>query len=204
MNYEETDFGEAVKVRGVDFGTFFENQQPMEIPLLTALRMSASFPYITPTISLPSEPLIEIMDAGISDNYGVADALHFISIFKDWIEENTSGVVLLVIRDTKRITEPEQKGYPSLFTKLTSPISSVYNNLSNMQDIENDKRLGITSRNLKIPLQVVNLEYDAKAQGASRASLSWHLTEKEKQTIVKSIELEANQRQLKKLKDVLN
>ena len=56
--------------------------------------MSASFPYITPNVNLPSEPSLEIMDAGLADNFGVSDAVLFLYNFKDWISENTSGVIV--------------------------------------------------------------------------------------------------------------
>ena len=73
------------KIRGVDFQALFKNQSPQDLRFLSALRMSASFPYLTPTISLPSDPRIEIMDAGISDNFGISDALMFIHVFNKWV-----------------------------------------------------------------------------------------------------------------------
>ncbi len=42
-------------VWGVDFFRLFEEQGGEDLNFLSALRMSASFPYITPTINLPSE-----------------------------------------------------------------------------------------------------------------------------------------------------
>ena len=45
-----------------------------------------------PATALPTVPQVEVMDAGIRDNYGVLNAIRFIYEFKDWIEENTSGV----------------------------------------------------------------------------------------------------------------
>ena len=53
---------------GIDFQTLFEDQSGRELRFLSALRMSATFPYITPNTTLPTDPPIHIMDAGISDN----------------------------------------------------------------------------------------------------------------------------------------
>jgi hypothetical protein len=71
--------------------------------------MSATFPYITPTVTLPSYPEMEIMDAGLADNFGFTDAIKFLHVFKDWIAENTSGVILVSIRDSKKELEIEKK-----------------------------------------------------------------------------------------------
>ena len=93
------------KIKGVDFQKLFSQQGAEHLRFLSALRMSATFPYITPNITLPSQPPLEIMDAGISDNFGVDDATRFLYSFKDWIAENTSGVVILSIRDSSKENE---------------------------------------------------------------------------------------------------
>ena len=80
--------------------------------------MTATFPYITPNTSLPSEPSIQIMDAGISDNFGLSDAVRFVYAYKDWIDENTSGIVFLSIRDSPKLSSiaPKSKTrYPGCF-----------------------------------------------------------------------------------------
>ncbi|MEQ9405488.1 MAG: patatin-like phospholipase family protein [Cyclobacteriaceae bacterium] len=196
------------KVRGADFQILFRDQSPGELSFLSALRMSASFPYITPSISLPSSPRIEIMDAGISDNFGVSDALRFIYVFKDWIAENTDGVVLLVIRDTKSNSPIEDRPIPSVMDRLTYPIASVYNNLITMQDINNDVRIENAGDWFSGELDVVEVAYDSyyNTQGKSeveRASLSWHLTTREKKNIIENINIEGNRKALERLKAIL-
>ncbi|HCL82998.1 MAG TPA: hypothetical protein DIC22_03430, partial [Chitinophagaceae bacterium] len=85
----------------VDFGSFFYKQDPMNVRMLTALRMNATFPYILPNVWLPSEPVIDVMDAGFRDNFGEQVAIRFIDVFRDWILRNTRGVLLIQIRDRK-------------------------------------------------------------------------------------------------------
>ena len=191
------------KVRGVDFLRFFDGQQAGNISMLTALRMSASFPYITPTISLPSEPRLEVMDAGISDNFGISSTLRVIRVFQDWIELNTSGVVLMVIRDTKRVEQPRSRPNASIVDRFFQPISDVYNNLANMQDINNDAAINAVDNWLDVPFDIVEVAYDSEAQQQDRASLSWHLTNKEKQTIVNAIDLPSNQSAIERLRDLV-
>lgn len=196
------------KVRGVDFQTFFRANEPEKLSYLSALRMSASFPYITPNISLPAEPRVEIMDAGISDNFGVSDAIRFINVFEDWITENTGGIVLLVVRDTKSNAPVEKRPNPSVIDRLTYPIASVYNNLTNMQDINNDLRIEQMKEWFEGEVDVVEIAYDSFDQkkattDVERASLSWHLTTKEKQHIIENINIESNRAALKRLQDLL-
>ncbi|MEP1634168.1 MAG: patatin-like phospholipase family protein [Ekhidna sp.] len=196
------------KVRAVDFQTFFRVNSPGELSFLSALRMSASFPYITPNISLPAEPRVEIMDSGISDNFGISDAVRFICVFKDWIEENTGGVVLLAVRDTKSNSPIEKIPNPSVIDRLTYPIASVYNNLIKMQDINNDLRIEQMRSWFSGDIDVVELAYDSYTNNASqsqaeRASLSWHLTSKEKQHVINNININSNKESIKQLQRLL-
>ncbi|MGH2553228.1 MAG: patatin-like phospholipase family protein, partial [Chitinophagaceae bacterium] len=83
----------------VDFVSFFAKQDPYNIRILSALRMNATFPIVLPNVWLPSNPVIDVMDAGLRDNFGQETTLRFLSSFDEWIKENTSGVLLLQIRD---------------------------------------------------------------------------------------------------------
>lgn len=206
------------KIAGVGFNRLFEKQGAANLNFLTALRMSASFPYITPTVSLPSVPRIEVMDAGISDNFGVGDAVRFIEVFKEWFEKNTSGVNMVIIRDTRKNAPIEPQSNPSLIQRMTYPIASVYNNLGNIQDVNNDERIASLKSNLRVPLLTVELEYntytnidesylvsakETERKQLERASLSWHLTTKEKRNIIENIALENNQWALRKLETIM-
>ncbi|MDX1943608.1 MAG: patatin-like phospholipase family protein, partial [Saprospiraceae bacterium] len=93
---------DAVEVDAVDFGWLFQNQDAQNLRFLTALRMNATYPYILPNVYLPSNPGIEVMDAGLRDNYGILSATRFIQVFKDWILENTSGVILVQISSSEK------------------------------------------------------------------------------------------------------
>ena len=48
----------------VDFNSFLINQNSNDIHLLSALRMNATFPYVLPNVWLPTNPVIDVMDAG--------------------------------------------------------------------------------------------------------------------------------------------
>ncbi|MGJ3236715.1 patatin-like phospholipase family protein [Marivirga sp.] len=193
--------------RSIDFLRMFENQDAKNLSFLTALRMSASFPYITPNVNLPSNPSLEIMDAGLADNFGVSDAVLFLYNFKDWIAENTSGVIILTIRDSKKAAIIDKQQNLSIIEKLFTPISNIYNNWSNVQDTRNDLLIEYASEWFEGDLSHAMLTYDA-GQAVShdsikrmkhieeRASLNWRLTGREKYNIRNAINSSENQKTL--------
>ncbi len=213
MNAEVYNFADyqQVKVSGIDFHRFFKNQDADDLRFLSALRMSATFPYITPNTTLPTEPPIQIMDAGISDNFGMSDAIRFLYAFNEWISENTSGVIFLSIRDSPKLGTITAKKGQTIIDDVTQPISSVYNNFENFQDITSDMLLGQAHSWLRVPIDRLDLQYqsenylpilqkmDSIRQTSARASLSWRLTTREKDGVVNSINSDRNQEELKKL-----
>jgi hypothetical protein len=83
---------------GLEFFHLFPEAWPT-FKLSTAARMNASFPYVSPAVDLPTEPRRRVVDAGYYDNYGIKTAAAWIYHHKTWLEANTSGVVLIQIRD---------------------------------------------------------------------------------------------------------
>lgn len=72
-----------------------------------------------------------------------------------------------------------------------------------MQDINNDAAINAVDNWLDVPFDIVEVAYDSEAQQQDRASLSWHLTNKEKQTIVNAIDLPSNQSAIERLRDLV-
>lgn len=215
MNYERERNYSASKISGIDFQRFFRDHGAQQLRFLSALRMSATFPYITPNTTLPTEPAIQIMDAGISDNFGLSDAVRFLYAFKDWVSENTSGVIFVSIRDSPKLRDITTASGSTIVDDLTQPISSVYNNFENFQDINSDLLIGEAHSWLKNEIDRIDIQYQAEnyvsilqkmdsiRQNNARASLSWRLTTREKEGIVNNIYSEKNQQQIQKLKELL-
>jgi hypothetical protein len=199
-------------VRGIEMTRYFEKCDAMRLSFASALRMNATFPYITPNVGLPATPAIEVMDGGLSDNFGISDALKFVHTFRPWIETHTAGVLLLCIRDTPRERPFRKKTNDSWFSRILNPVGSVYANWARNQDYNNDLQTDYLRRSMKVPLESVTFQYlapgdlvetldESKAEG--RASLSWHLTTFEKAGIEASILNPRNQEALIRLKQVL-
>jgi hypothetical protein len=207
---------QEAKVKGVDFRRLFSRHGGDSLRFISALRMSATFPYITPNQILPSNPPLETMDSGIADNFGVEDGLRFLYVFRDWIDQNTGGVVMLCIRDSEKEQEIEEAISPSLLQKFFTPLNNIYKNWTYLQDIDNDNLFEMSRGWLQVPLHRVDLQYiprtmyegdkapdQLKEQEIERASLNWRLTTKEKNNILNNIYLPDNQQALGRLQQLL-
>ena len=217
LNYEIANFPEytSQKFSGIDFQRLFEDQGGRDLRFLSALRMCATFPYITPNTTLPTDPAIHIMDAGISDNFGLSDAVRFMYAYKDWIAENTSGVVFVSIRDSPKLANIAKREGQTIIDAFTQPISSVYNNFENFQDITSDLLIGYSRSWFNKSIERVDIEYEAQdyvpilqemdsiRKYNARASLSWRLTTREKESVINNMSSEANQKAIERLKQLL-
>jgi hypothetical protein len=105
-----------------------------EFHLSTAVRMSASFPYVSPAVNLPTDPPRRVVDAGYYDNYGIQVAAAWLDANFDWLVRETSGVVLIQIRDAISpierldVADAPQGFWPTVsrsFQFFTSPIDGV-------------------------------------------------------------------------------
>jgi len=141
---------------------------------------------------LPTVPPIKIADAGISDNYGVVDALIFLNVFKEWILENTSEVVLLAIRDSEKNAELGPVESENILERFFSPIQSAYSSWDKVQTIKNDQFFELTKSQFGDHLKRVEFQYGKDEGLEQRASLSWRLTELEKRNIIKAIHQKSN------------
>ena len=187
---------------GVEFRRLFKNQDPDNVWFSSVLRMNATFPYISPQVTLPSEPKIQVMDAGFRDNYGASIALKHLYTIRSWVDKNTSGVVILQIRDSRKIDPVAESTSRSLFNLLTNPLGHIYDNLFTMQDYTNDDLTVYAQDWLKTDLELIDLELTRPE--VEDISLSWHLTTKEKHIISRSAYSAKNQEAMHRLKELLS
>jgi hypothetical protein len=185
----------------IEFLRFFAKQGADNLRFTTALRMSGTFPYILPSVSMPTYPEMRVMDAGLRDNYGLKTTLRFIYTFRDWIRANTSGVVIVQTREAKVENGQPFEIKQSLFDAVSGPVGNVYTNIFKTQDYTLDELLSYSSEWADMPLDVINFELsDAKTD---RVSLSFHLTSLEKARVKNAWMLPENQASLKLLMDLL-
>lgn len=191
-----------IEVDAIDYQSFFEGFHPMDMPITTAIRMNATYPWILPNPSFPSTPEFTTMDAGIRDNLGTGLSVRFISVFKNWIEKNTSGIVIVEIRSLEKLEKVEEVDRKSWLSKVSSPFGTVSNNLTNLHDYNNDAFLSLLQTDLQVPLDIIRFEYTPDKKSA-KASMSFRLTSKEKHDIFSATHNIYNITRLKMLQKVL-
>ncbi len=181
----------------IDFTRLFKKQDPYDIRLLTALRMNATFPYVLPNVWLPTDPVIDVMDAGLRDNYGQEITLRFIQNFKDWIRENTSGVVIIQLRDRLKDNWQQKVTHPSLFDNFLNPGTMLQHSWYKFQDnFQNNELSYISDSSLNIHRFTFMYVPEKEDQ---TAALNFHLTAIEKKDVIASFHSLYNQQVLKEL-----
>ncbi|MBN8680926.1 MAG: hypothetical protein J0M29_22065 [Chitinophagales bacterium] len=192
-----------VEIDGIDFGRFFAAQQADSLAFSTAMRMSATYPFILPNVWLPTNPSVEVLDAGFRDNYGIGLAVRFAHVFKDWIKENTSGVVLVQIRCWNKIHTIAPSDDKGVIDALLTPAEAAGGNMTDIQDFEQDNAVSLLNDALGGNMvEVVRFHYRPVRKNRE-ASLSFHLSRREKLDIFEAFYTADNQASVKALKQVL-
>ncbi|MCU0374262.1 MAG: patatin-like phospholipase family protein [Chitinophagaceae bacterium] len=173
------------------FQSFFAGRQPHNLRFLTALRMSATFPYVLPSVWLPTEPVVDVMDAGFRDNSGIETGLRFLYAFLPWIQQNCSRLVLVEIKDKPQGGWGKDKNEKNILDLVTRPALLTQNNLFRFQEYQQYRQLERMQQLMGNQLQRVVFEYKPKDE-EHPASLSFHLTQREKRDIQSSLHHPAN------------
>jgi hypothetical protein len=150
---------------------FHEHPTSTGLSLATAVRMNASFPFVSPAVALPepSGKPERIVDAGYFDNFGVSSAVAILSSpdVRRWIAQNTSGVLVIQIRASVPLSAP----LPRVVQFLTSPAEAMSAARNASMLIRNDLELaGLRAQLGAVPVHTVVLSL------AEEGSMSWYLT----------------------------
>ena len=187
----------------IDFASFFEKQDPFNLRILTALRMNATFPIVLPNVWLPSDPVIDVMDAGLRDNYGQETGLRFLEFFDDWINQNTRGVLIIQLRD--RPTGGWDYPYvtENIGDHATKPFLMLQHNwFKTMEYFQNDLLSYYTQRATH-KINKITFQY-ATEKKEDKAALNFHLTQREKKNIMSSPDFLFNKESFEKVINLLN
>ncbi|MEM7212421.1 MAG: hypothetical protein AAF479_11100, partial [Pseudomonadota bacterium] len=147
--------------------------------LATAARMNATFPYVSPAVSLPTKPRRRVVDAGYYDNYGVSLAAAYLSSpeISAWIMEHTSGVVILELRafplnsgnETRCVPKQEDDetdgGSSFPIGWLTSPIEGAIRARGSTMVFRNDQELENVRRVYELLQRKMKERKDAASVG---------------------------------------
>ncbi len=193
----------TVEIDAVDFGRLFKDQDAQNLSFASALRMNATYPFVLPNVYLPTQPSIEVMDAGFRDNFGIMSATRFIHVFQDWIKENTSGVALVQVRGSDKLEEVEPKDNDGMVESLLNPLG-IAGQILTLQDYEHGNNLGFIFELLgEDKFEVIRFTYQPSKLN-ERASMTFHLTSREKNDILEAYDLPSNQESLFKLLEFMD
>ena len=187
----------------IDFSAFFKNQDAQNLRILTAMRMNATFPIVLPNVWLPSNPVIDVMDAGLRDNYGQETSLRFLEAFDDWIKENTSGVLLIQVRDRS----PGGWEYPYMSDDITDhatkPFLLLQHNWFKMMEYFQNDMLSYYAEHPGRTVHKVLFQY-ASDKEENKAALNFHLSKREQKDIISSVNSAANEKSFRELSRLLH
>ena len=173
-------------IDAVDFAAFFDQQNPYNLRLTTALRMNATFPFVLPVVKLPSRPDMNIMDAGLSDNFGTDISARYLFVMRDWLQKNTRQTIFLQIRDTREYDVSSNSTQSSLTNMAIDPVFVIQNKWEAMQSYNHEYTKDIAPYCMNGKLKFVTLQYVPK-ESKKTAALNFHITQKEKEDLYQSI-----------------
>ena len=153
-----------------------------DISLVTAARLSATFPYVSPAARPDiAGTQIHAVDGGYTDNYGVATLLA-------WLDEALRApgnpvrrVLIIEIRASPPAAEPPRLSWRGWPFQSYAPISAMLNVRDTGQLPRNQEELDILRRfaaSCKIDIEDSVFEYRPE-----NAPLSWHLSPNDKKEI---------------------
>ncbi|MBK6445514.1 MAG: hypothetical protein IPF81_09465 [Bacteroidetes bacterium] len=122
-------------------------------------------------------------------------------MFRKWIEENTSGVIFVDVRDSHKARPIEEKPRMTFLENIITPLGNIYGNLLTIQDYNQDEAYEYAKSWFHSPFDFVIFELPTKEQDIS---LSWHLTTREKRLVENSVNLDANLKAMEKLLELLS
>jgi len=195
--------GKPTVIDAVDFSRFFSKEDPMKLKIASALRMSATFPIILPIVKLPSQPDMNIMDAGLRDNYGVETSLRYLNNFRDWMLSHCSRIVFLQIRDTKETLPEQPQNKPSISEMILDPLFAIQQKWSAFQTfsqtyLQDEAYLDYP----KGRFHKLILEFEPRKKERNVA-LNFHLSDQDKKELRQSVFASDNQQAFMQLKALL-
>ncbi len=171
----------------------------------TAARVSAAFPYVSPAAELPTQPRRRVVDAGYYDDYGVELATDWIRHYRRWIAENTSGVVLIQIRDeasTDRVLYADRDvRYLRDLEWLTGPLAGLLTARQSVMSFRNDEQVQALNGYFNVDLQRGEMFTTVVFESTEAIEMNWRLTPQEQERLTQGLQSPTNRAALKKLID---
>ena len=167
-----------------------------DTPVTSAVRMSATFPFVTPAARAHrrdksdwSQPEYHVVDGGYYDNYGVTALVGCLDNELDKPEVNVSELMVIRIHSMPVVNSPDRglEKKRGFFYQMGVPLTAL-NNVRGAGQLSHGKvefdllqKRWRERAGRKVDIELATFEYPNYD-----APLSWHMTEKQKQSIEKA------------------
>ncbi|GIV24771.1 MAG: hypothetical protein KatS3mg026_0463 [Bacteroidia bacterium] len=128
----------------------------------TALRMNASFPFVLPSVRLPTDPSTEVIDAGAVDNHGELVALAFLWQMRAALKEKAPRIVLIEIRDLPPEETAEPSGPSSSLQAFLRRLSGLYTSFAGARGLFTSLSYEVLRASYPLPLEKHVLAFHPK------------------------------------------
>lgn len=182
----------------IDFQTFFKHQWADSLKYTSALRMNATFPFVLPNTYLPCQPSVEVMDAGIRDNFGLKTAALYMNAMETWLKDSVDQILIVRFFDRPNVIKVNQDPYHSFLHSVSKPVGNVYNNLFNTQRLQEIDILSGIPNSLRGKVETIN--FVLHTDSMRNIPLSWQLTQLEKNLIRDAFFTPVNENAIQRLK----
>jgi hypothetical protein len=180
--------------------TFHSHYDGYDIPVATAVRLSATFPYVTPAArayfsdkSELTEPQYHMVDGGYYDNYGIATLVEWLDAALEKCGRDIKEVMVIRIHGVPVEGEKAPDGSRGFLYQLTVPISTL-NSVRGAGQLSHSKvELDLLKRSWSdkgISIESATFEFPRSDDPDDEPPLSWHLTEKQKLAIQHAWQIE--------------
>jgi hypothetical protein len=142
------------------------------------------------------------MDAGLRDNFGQETTLRFLHVFKDWLKENTGGILLIQIRDRGRGGWEKPFESKDISGVITKPGTILQTNWYKLQDYSQNDQIAYASNFFDSNFHRITFQYVPEKEDKG-ATLNFHLTAREKKEVISSMKQPDNTRSFEQVKKYL-
>lgn len=203
----------------LDFRTLYNCGEPnnfeiCNLDIMSAARLSATFPYVSPMARNDRDNEIEIVtkdkdgnterktviqnyhmaDGGFFDNPGAFTAIEWLNNYLTYKDEKTNikKVIFLQINaSSKQILKPTQQGNAGFLTVLLGPLQTLNGVRDSTQvdrNIQAEELLKARWKSEDIDIQRFDISFPAKDSDGKEYDqpLSWRLTKQQKQNLTKA------------------
>lgn len=172
-----------------------------DIPVVTAARLSATFPYVTPVaraIDTPEAPDYHLADGGYYDNFGVVSALEWLNTVLPHAQTLGRRKVLLIQIEASAFDEeglPPPTENAGWLYNLAGPAITALNVQTTAQQQRNNMEFQIFTRAYR-EVQIRRVKFTFGDSGP----LSWQLSPKDVAAIANDLQSPQNQAMLAQVK----